>query len=91
MASHGCWLGGPGDKTVGRLRCRLVNGEDVERRHRSRESLECELADRLRVDVVLDLRVETLRDENLFTGRLVGEPRGLTPRRSRRAGNWRRE
>ena len=56
------------------LRCRLVNGEDVERLHRSRESLECELADRLHVDVVLDLRVETLRDENLSTGRLVGEP-----------------
>ena len=56
--------------------CALADGDDVERYDRPLETLERELAGRLHVDVVLDLRVETLRDQDLPAGRLVGEPRG---------------
>ena len=43
----------------------LTDAEHVECGDRSLEPLEPELADRLHVDPVLDLRVEALRDEDL--------------------------
>ena len=43
----------------------LADGDDVEGGDRPLESLERELAGRLHLDFVLDLRVEALRDQDL--------------------------
>src|SRR5262245_321043 len=72
-----------------RARCRreprlLANRDEVERRHRSLEPLERELAGRLRLDVVFDLGVEALRDQDLAGGSLVGQARGEIGHRSDR-------
>ena len=55
---------------------RLTHGEDVEHCHWAPETRERHVADWLHLDVVLDLRKETLGDQDLAARRLVGEPRG---------------
>src|SRR3954447_8472782 len=50
-----------------------TNADDVERRDGSRETLQGELAGRLDIDLVFDLRVEPLRDQDLTSGRLIGQ------------------
>ena len=52
----------------------LTDAEHVECGDRSLEPLEPELAHRLHLDLVSDLRVQALRDEDLAGGGLVGEP-----------------
>src|SRR6478735_7748866 len=52
----------------------VADGNHVEGRDGSPETLQCELAGRLGLDLVLDLRVEALRDQDLTGGRLIGKP-----------------